>query len=92
MNKSTYQQFVEQYNPVKNRVVSHESSFDGTLFETYGEEVQYVYSISNDHVWTLVVTESNEWLILPGFHYVNRLGYFISQEPWSDPNQEFIYN
>jgi hypothetical protein len=62
---------------VKNHVVS-DASFDGCLFETYGEEVEFVYESDSKHVWTLLDCDG-KIRIAEGRHYVNRLGYFITE-------------
>lgn len=50
------------------------------------------------HVWTIVESGSNEndnWYALPGFHYVNRMGYVLTQKRWSNGLRDatyFVYN
>jgi hypothetical protein len=55
----------------------------GNLYETYGEEVEYVQSMHPNFVWTLVSGEGCD-LIVAGYAYVNRLGYYITENPWND--------
>jgi hypothetical protein len=60
------------------------ASLDGVMFETYGEELQYVLFtnlVRPKHVWTYC--EEDEILFLAqGFHRVNRLGYVITELPY----------
>lgn len=45
-----------------------------------------------DRIWTVVENHENEnHYLLPGTHYVNRLGYIASEKPWTDPNIEVLY-
>lgn len=38
-------------------------------------------------VWTIVTgDECESWIAIPGFHIVNRLGYVITEKPWTDPD------
>ena len=57
------------------------ASFDGLMFETYGDEVDYVKSISPDRIWTYGDGDDGGGYIWNGWHIVNRLGYFISEVP-----------
>lgn len=53
----------------------------GTLFETYGEELAFILTQDPRTIWTLVDGDDGTPLILNGFHYVNRVGYFVSARP-----------
>lgn len=73
--------FAALFRPVANHI-NPNASFDwgagyGTLFETYGEEVQYVRSQDSSKVWTLCSGDGGDFVI-SGVHFVNRLGYFIT--------------
>lgn len=57
------------------------------MFETFGRELAFVANQPNVNVWTLL--EANGRLIvLAGFHQVNRLGYFVTEQSW-DREYEF---
>ena len=72
----SYDDFIEQYAPVENHIEPN-APYDGRMFETYGDELAYVQASKPENVWTLL--ESDGVLtIASGFHFVNRLGYFIS--------------
>lgn len=47
-----------------------------------------------NHVWTVVEsgddTDGN-WYAIPGVHYVNRLGYIVTERPWMDDTLDAIY-
>jgi hypothetical protein len=55
----------------------------GKMYETYGEEYEYVKSIHPNFVWTYVDGDMSS-LIIAGHHWVNRIGYYITENPWSD--------
>ena len=60
------------------------ASFDGLMFETYGDEVEYVKSIlssSPDRVWTFGDGDDGGGYIWNGWSFINRIGYFISEVP-----------
>jgi len=82
----TFDEFVEKYKPIKNHFVE-DVSYDGYMFETYDEEFEYVKTFASKNVWILVDAESDD-VILPGWHFVNRFGYFITEVPWEDENFE----
>jgi hypothetical protein len=82
-----WDEFEEQYLPEQNHLDDN-ASLDGTLLETYGDELAYVktvYKTNPERVWTCVDDGDNSVLI-NGFHYVNRLGYIITKKP-AEPNK-----
>lgn len=82
--KMTEDEFWEQYSPVQNHLVG-DCSFDGCMFETYGEELQYVISkVDEQIVWTILDgTENDKMYIASGYHLVNRIGYLITEKPYT---------
>jgi hypothetical protein len=53
----------------------------GCLFETYGEELEFVQRQDPSTVWTLVDGDDGDQYLVSGFHFVNRIGYLISTVP-----------
>ena len=86
-------EFFERYRPIQNPY-TEEGSWNNTMFETYGDELAYVKSseFSDKQIWTLIDCENEETYIIPGFHFVNRNGYFITQIPWEDDTIEVNCN
>ena len=76
--------FVEAYKPRQN------DSEGWYLFETYGKDYEKVMKTHKRKIWTLVDTDKDP-LVVAGWHFVNRLGYFITQEPWDSEDQAFKY-
>ncbi len=50
-----------------------------TLFETYGESLKIVQDAPPRHVWTLLDGDDGNLCIVSGMHFVNRIGYFITE-------------
>ena len=60
------------------------SSWGGDMFETYGEEFEYIRSLDPHNVWTWVDSEdSDAGVLLNGVHLVNRIGYLVSDVKWT---------
>lgn len=78
----TEDEWLETYKPKINHLDSN-ASWNGTMFETYGEEVDFVQSTPENFVWTLVEVDG-ESIIVSGYSFVNRLGYFVCEVPWND--------
>ena len=80
--KLTEDQFWEQFKPIKNHLVAT-SCYDGHMFETYGQEHEFIkeqLKVNPLTVWTLLDSENSSF-ISEGWHYVNRLGYFVTEVP-----------
>lgn len=72
--------FWEKYQPVKNHI-NKNAGYDGCLFETFGEELKYVQSRKAENVvWTLLDCDG-QTIVSSGYHFVNRLGYFVTLKP-----------
>jgi len=73
----TYERWLLKYRPIRNPFDSN-ASFDGCMFETYGADLQFVCAQHPRRIWTLVQCDG-ELRICEGFHFVNRIGYFITE-------------
>jgi len=67
-----------KFKPIKNHFSSDP---DQTMFETYGEEVDFVANYDPKYIWTNLQGDMSD-LLCAGYHYVNRIGYYISSVPW----------
>lgn len=87
--KITEEQFEEQYMPQTNHL-NDNASFDGCLYETYDEELDYVFELSKKtkKVWTVLEGDGGELFYVAGFHLVNRLGFLISEKEWETGLEE----
>ena len=64
--------------------LTEDGSFDGCMFETYGEEVKFIEAIATGEsprkqIWTIIEAEGKMFYV-SGFHFVNRLGYLLTEE------------
>ncbi len=78
----TEDEWLETYKPKTNHLDSN-ASWNGTMFETYGEENEFVKSTPDNFVWTLLDVDG-ESIITNGQSWVNRMGYFVCEVPWND--------
>lgn len=81
----TEDEFDSQYPLIVNRLnPSAGWAFDdqiGCLFETHGPEFEFVRQQDPQRVWTLVDADDGHLAVISGLHYVNRIGYLISESP-----------
>lgn len=81
----SYEEWVETYKPIGAMGDAFNEPY---LFETYGRDIDLVLNTENSKVWTLVVTDEGDdfvtEVVLAGYHLVNRMGYFITMNPWLD--------
>lgn len=78
----TTEEFEEKYISITD-----EDTGELKTFETYGEELKYVKKYPMNKVWTCVDGEGDKLYLINGFHYVNRLYYVLSVNPW-EPGTE----
>lgn len=83
-----YFEWEEKYKPIKNHFEGRNGSYSDTMFETFGEEVEYVWAQDVHHVWTLIEGDEGQY-IAAGRHHINRLGYFITEIAWTDETEEY---
>ncbi len=77
----TEDEFFEKYKPIKNHI-NLNAAFDGCMFETYGDEINFVFNVlksDNKNVWTIIESDDTIYYI-SGYHLVNRFGYLITEE------------
>lgn len=73
--------FAALFKPIANHLNAN-ATFDwgdgyGTLFETFGEELEFVQTQPAELVWTWISGDRGDFVV-NGFHFVNRLGYFVT--------------
>jgi hypothetical protein len=74
-------QWEEQFKPKK--AIQDDTYI--ARYETYGEDLDFIKAQPLNKIWTLMVDEATDTMFITnGFRLVNRLGYFITEEPWSD--------
>ena len=69
------------YNHIDNNASFQDESGQGIMFETYGDEVEFVKSQSPDKIWMYGSGDDGGTYIWNGWGFVNRLGYFITEVP-----------
>lgn len=81
---NSFEKFEEKYQPIAKP--EDESSL---IFDTHDESDQEFVKkhISSNLVWTLIEGEDNLYII-PGYHFVNRLGYVICKIPYEEGCEE----
>lgn len=77
--------FSKQFEPTDNHI-NENASFDGCMFETYGEEFDFVKNANPSSVWTVIETDSvlYKTRVISGLHLVNRLGYIVTSNDFSE--------
>lgn len=73
-------------NEFETIFIPTEASEGGTIFETYGNDLEKVIATNNEHpdrVWTLLECNGSLYTV-QGYQLVNRIGYIITEKgaPW----------
>jgi len=84
----TEEQFDEQFTLVENHL-DNNASWGGAMFETFGEELDYVRmkAQKGNNVWTIIEGDDDSMFIVSGVHLVNRIGYLITREEWTEETE-----
>lgn len=83
----SFDEWRDAYRPVRNTIRT-DAPFDGLMFETFGPELDAVAAAHPACVWTLVSSDDDDGLyLLTGFHFVNRMGYLVTERPWAGEGQ-----
>lgn len=84
----TFDEWLDTYKPITNHLDSNASfqneDGSGIMFETYGEEVEFVKSANPNNIWMYGSGDDGGTYIWSGWGFVNRLGYFITEVPCPD--------
>lgn len=86
----TFEEWEATFKPIYNHIDKHASFQDetgqGKMFETYGDELEFVKEQDKLNIWTYGDGDDGGTYIWNGYHYINRLGYFITEVP--APNED----
>lgn len=84
----TFDEWLDTYKPIPNHLDSNASfqneDGSGIMFETYGEEVEFVKSANPNNIWMYGSGDDGGTYIWSGWGFVNRLGYFITDVPFPE--------
>ena len=83
----TYDYWVDNFKPKMNHLREQDRNILELPYETYGEENEYVKQRDNKFIWTEVDGDSGTYIIA-GYHWVNRIHYYITENPWEDEYTE----
>lgn len=78
----SYDEWRDAYRLVRNTIRTN-APFDGCMFETFGPELDAVAAADPACVWTIVDGEDDRLWLLSGCHFVNRMGYLVTERPWA---------
>ena len=84
----TEDEWFNTYRPIPNHITPN-ASFQteegiGYMFETYGEELDFVKLQDPKTIWTYFDGDDGGTYISDGYHVVNRIGYFVTTVPYDD--------
>jgi Na+-transporting NADH:ubiquinone oxidoreductase subunit NqrF len=100
----TWEEFEEKQKPIFNHLEAKKNPssepescccVNGRMFETYGEDWDFVQQQDPNKVWTVILPDDDaaeaNWLISKGFHVVNRNGYIVTEVPWDENTPDVEY-
>jgi len=81
----TEENFDEVFKPQTNHLDDN-ASFNGCMYETYDEELDYVFNLAKTtkKVWTIIEGDNDTMYYVTGFHYVNRIGFLVCEVEYTE--------
>jgi hypothetical protein len=79
-----FDEWCDKYKPIINHIdsnASFDNGYGGVMFETYGDEVDFVKSQSPANIWMYGQGDDGGTYVWNGWGFVNRLGYFVTEVP-----------
>jgi hypothetical protein len=76
-----WSEWENKFKPIKNHF--RDPQHEEIIFETYGEEMEFLKTQDYRNVWTWVQGDYCD-LIVNGFAFVNRIGYYVCEVPWDE--------
>ena len=77
----TEKEWFDTFKPIPNYLDDNASFNDGEhgyMFETYGEELDFVRNQESNRIWTYCDNDNGGTSIFQGMRVVNRIGYFVT--------------
>ena len=81
----TYDEWEEKFMPI---TFAPNSPMGNCMLETYGVELEIVANARKNCVWTVIGGGDDKMYVAAGNHLVNRLGYLITEVPWTEEDHE----
>lgn len=78
--------WLAKYKPVANHLHSDTGwiiNEVAIMFETYDDDLEFVKQQPDNNVWTWIDGDEGT-VIIAGMAFVNRIGYFVTEVPWTD--------
>lgn len=85
IKEQAIEEWEKAFKPIENHI-SGDRGWNGLVFETYGDDLQFVVAQPQNRIWTWVDTDEGS-VILSGYHLVNRIGYFVTEKEWSTDHE-----
>jgi hypothetical protein len=87
----TEEEWFDTFKPIPNYLDDNASFNDGEqgyMFETYGEELDFIKAQEPNRIWTYCDNDFGGTSIFQGMRIVNRIGYFVTAVPF-DGNKDY---
>jgi hypothetical protein len=87
----TEEEWFDTFKPIPNHIDDNASFNDGEqgyMFETYGEELDFIKAQEPNRIWTYCDNDFGGTSIFQGMRVVNRIGYFVTAVPF-DANKDY---
>lgn len=100
MRRMSFDSWARKFKPTGEPKEGAGSGFeiDGQprMFETFGSDLAKAVAQANTDekkVWTLIDVggpSDRNLVIVPGYRLCDRMGYFLTEKPWTDPQRDVL--
>ena len=83
--------FYEYFKPYRHPDAGH-NIWGGLGLETFGKDLEMVRELDTSYLWTVLEgSSSNDQWIIPGYHFINRICYLITEKPHQGIEVDFRF-
>jgi hypothetical protein len=87
MREITENQWLAEFKPLPNPIdasCGYDYGAGCCLVETFGKHLDYLRSIPENRIWTVMDNDDGNPCISSGMSFVNRLGYIVTENPFTE--------
>jgi hypothetical protein len=88
MRRDDYDVFCDKFKPVTTE--ENGNGPELRKFHWAGKDLEDLKKYPDNQIWTMLDCDGKIYIV-PGWHYVNRMDYLITEVPWKEGQRDYKY-